>query len=256
MGINFYKYQGTGNDFVMIDNRSKIIPHKTKLISQLCDRHFGIGADGMILIENHDDLDFEMIYFNADGSQSLCGNGSRCAMSFANFLGIVGDKAQFQTIDGVLKADIDGDQIQVKMKDQGTPENHDSFCFLNNGSPHHMEFVRSVKDVNVFDKGRKVRYSEQYTPDGTNVNFIEILSNNSIFVRTYERGVENETLSCGTGVVASALAASSKGLVSPISIKTKGGNLQVRFEKTKESTFENIWLIGPARQVYQGIIQI
>jgi len=255
--LEFHKYQSTGNDFVIIDNRSKVFPHNITLISRLCDRHIGIGADGLILIENHPGLDFEMIYFNANGSQSLCGNGSLCAMHFAHLLGVGGLNAQFKTIGGVLKATVDGDQVQVKIKDQGIPETHDSFYFLNNGSPHHLSFVEQIKEVDVFERGREIRYSTPYSPDGTNVNFVEILGDNSLFVRTYERGVENETLSCGTGVVAAALAASAaKGITSPVTIETKGGNLQVKFEKTKNSGFENIWLIGLVQEVFHGEIQI
>jgi len=254
--LTFYKYHGTGNDFVMIDNRSKSFVPTQSLISSLCDRRFGIGADGLILIENHIDVDFEMIYLNADGSESLCANGCRCAVHFAGFLGMIGNETCFQTISGELKAMIDDKQIRLKMKDEVLPEDHSDFHFLNNGSPHHMEFIEDIEHVNVFERGRKIRYSEQYAPNGANVNFIEIQGKSSLFVRTYERGVENETLSCGTGVIASALAASTKGLVSPISIKTKGGILQVNFEKTNDGQFSNIWLIGPATQVYQGKISI
>ncbi|MEO9805607.1 MAG: diaminopimelate epimerase [Reichenbachiella sp.] len=256
MSIPFYKYQGTGNDFVMIDNRQGIYPHNETLVAKLCDRKFGIGADGLILIENHDNLDFEMIYFNADGSQSLCGNGSRCAVSFANFLGIIETQTHFLTIDGEYEANLRDNLVYLHMRDQKHPTKYDSHYFLNNGSPHHIIFVSDVEVENVFSQGAKIRYSEPYKPDGTNVNFVEIKEGNTIFVRTYERGVEDETLSCGTGITASALAAADKGLKSPIAVEAKGGELEVRFDKKNNNSFENIWLIGPAQQVFTGRFDI
>lgn len=256
MNITFYKYQGTGNDFVMIDNREGIFPHDTKLIAKMCDRKFGIGADGLILIENHDALDFEMVYFNADGSQSLCGNGSRCAVSFASHLGIIKDKTHFLTIDGEYEAEIKQGLVFLHMRDQHQPENFNSHYFLNNGSPHHIEFVTDADKQDVFAQGAAVRYSDTYQPGGTNVNFVEVKPENTIYVRTYERGVEDETLSCGTGITASALAAVDKGLQSPIAIETKGGKLEVRFEQNEDNSFSGIWLIGPAVQVFVGQFDI
>lgn len=256
MNITFYKYQGTGNDFVMIDNRQGLFPHDTSLVAKMCDRKFGIGADGLILIENHETLDFEMIYFNADGSQSLCGNGSRCAVAFANFLGVINSHTNFLTIDGAYEADIKEDIVHLHMRDQNCPEQFDSHYFLNNGSPHHIEFVEEANKQNVYAQGAEIRYSDTYKPDGTNVNFVELRAENTIYVRTYERGVENETLSCGTGITASALAAADKGLKSPISIEAKGGKLEVRFEQNDDNSFSNIWLIGPAKQVFVGQFDI
>ncbi|MDW3212107.1 MAG: diaminopimelate epimerase [Reichenbachiella sp.] len=256
MNITFYKYQGTGNDFVMIDNREGIFTHDTSLVAKMCDRKFGIGADGLILIENHESLDFEMVYFNADGSQSLCGNGSRCAVAFANFLGVIGNHTKFLTIDGEYEADIKEGIVHLHMRDQNCPEKFNSHYFLNNGSPHHIEFVKDANKQNVYAQGAEVRYSDTYKPDGTNVNFVELKAENTIFVRTYERGVEDETLSCGTGITASALAAADKGLKSPIAIEAKGGKLEVRFEQKNDTSFTNIWLIGPAEQVFVGQFDI
>ncbi|MEP2025195.1 MAG: diaminopimelate epimerase [Reichenbachiella sp.] len=256
MKIPFYKYQGTGNDFVMIDNRDGIFPHDTSLVAKMCDRKFGIGADGLILIENHNTLDFEMVYFNADGSQSLCGNGSRCAVSFANFLKIIENDTKFLTIDGEYEAHLKDGLVHLHMRDQQTPEKFDAHYFLNNGSPHHIAFVEKVDEQDVYNQGAAIRYADSYKPSGTNVNFVETKENNTIFVRTYERGVENETLSCGTGITASALAAADKGLNSPIAIEAKGGKLEVRFEQQNDKSFTNIWLIGPAEQVFIGQFDI
>lgn len=256
MKVNFYKYQGTGNDFIMIDNRSGYFPHDRDLVVKLCSRRLGIGADGLILIQNLEDSDFEMVYFNADGSQSLCGNGSRCAVRFAQFLGIIKKKASFQTIDGRYKAFVEGELIHLNMKNQDAPKRHEDHYFLNNGSPHHIIFLDRVAEAPVVKQGRTIRNSTQYKPEGTNVNFVEIKNQYEVFVRTYERGVEDETLSCGTGIAASCLAASDKGLMSPIKVEAPGGKLEVRFEKSQNGSFENIWLIGPAKQVFEGSVEV
>lgn len=257
MIINFYKYQGTGNDFVMIDNRKGLFPDENKYVQQLCDRRFGIGADGLILIQNHPALDFEMVYFNADGSKSLCGNGSRCAVNFARQLNIIDNHTNFLTIDGEYHATIDGDNIvHLNMRDiEGLTTKSDAF-FLDNGSPHHIIFTTNNTETNVYNEGKTIRESDEYKPDGTNVNFVEIVDENSIDVRTFERGVEDETLSCGTGVTAASLAAAEKGVKSPIQIKTKGGNLSVKFEKESDGRFTNIWLSGPAEFVFEGDVEI
>lgn len=253
MQVNFHKYQGTGNDFVMIDNRDKSFPHDVEIIAKICNRRTGVGADGLILIENHDSLDFEMVYFNADGSQSLCGNGSRCAVNYARFLNIIGDSTNFLTIDGEYHAEIKDSIVHLKMKDQKQPEQFEDHYFLNNGSPHHIIFVEDALQAPVVKQGAKVRYSDQYAPGGTNVNFVEVIDQHKVFVRTYERGVEDETLSCGTGITASCLASADKGLMSPIDVQAKGGNLQVKFER-ENGGFTNIWLIGPAVQVFEGTV--
>ena len=257
MTISFFKYQGTGNDFVMIDNRESTFPEDIKYVQQLCDRKFGIGADGLILIQKHSVLDFEMVYFNADGSKSLCGNGSRCAVNFARQLNIIDDQSNFLTFDGEYHATIDRDNIvHLHMRDiEGLTRKSDAF-FLDNGSPHHIIFTSNNSETDVYNDGKAIRESDEYKPGGTNVNFVEIVNEHSIDVRTFERGVEDETLSCGTGVTASSLAASEKGVKSPIHIKTKGGNLSVKFNKESGGRFTNIWLSGPAKLVFEGNVEI
>lgn len=255
MTIEFHKYQGTGNDFVMIDDRSGFFPMEDKkLISFLCDRKMGVGADGVILIQNHPDLDFRMVYFNPDGSQSLCGNGSRCAIAFAKTLGVIGDQTTFETTDGVHDAFIEGEIVHFHLHDVSRTKKHETGYFINTGSPHHVELVQDVNTTDILQIGSKIRYSEQYAPAGTNVNFLEQAADH-IKVRTYERGVENETLSCGTGVTACALAASDLNYTSPVSVQTLGGKLTVSFEKNTTG-FTNIYLAGPAKKVYEGTISV
>ena len=208
MKQTFYKYQGTGNDFVMIDNRQQTFDkNNTNLVSLLCDRRFGIGADGLILLENHDTHDFKMVYYNADGNQSsMCGNGGRCLVAFAKQLGIISNKAVFEAIDGLHHATIEGDIVKLQMQNVDAVENHKSHIFLDTGSPHHVQFEASIDDFDIKTKGAKIRYGAPYNEAGSNVNFVKKQSDTSFKVRTYERGVENETLSCGTGVTAVALA--------------------------------------------------
>jgi diaminopimelate epimerase len=255
MELHFYKYQGTGNDFVMVDDRQKLIDSTDlALISRLCDRRFGIGADGLILIRNHPDYDFEMIYYNADGSRSMCGNGARCAVAFADFLKIISDKTHFLAIDGPHEAVIKSGLVHLKMADAGKVQNSGADRFLNTGSPHHIRFVENASTYPVFEEGKRIRYGEAYSPAGTNVNFVEKITEDQIFVRTYERGVEDETLSCGTGVTAAALAFAGDQPRGDIKINTLGGRLSVRFQSNSDGTFREIWLIGPAEQVYHGKI--
>ncbi len=257
MELLFYKYQGTGNDFVMIDDREKLIAiTDLALISRLCDRRFGIGADGLILIRNHPDYDFEMIYFNADGSQSMCGNGARCAVAFADSLEIISGKTHFLAIDGPHEAAIESGLVHLKMADSGKVQNSGADHFLNTGSPHHIRFVENATTYPVFEEGKRIRYDESYSPSGTNVNFVEKISEDQIFVRTYERGVEDETLSCGTGVTAAALAFGGNQPAGDIKINTLGGKLSVKFQSNPDGSFKEIWLIGPAEQVYQGKINL
>jgi diaminopimelate epimerase len=256
MILPFYKYQGTGNDFIIIDNRKLPIKKLEKeTIEKWCDRRFGIGSDGVILIQEKEGKNFEMIYYNSDGSQSLCGNGSRCAVAFAKELGIVDDKISFEAYDGVHDALLKRDSISIKMNDVKNIEINNDFYFVNTGSPHYVKFVTDIKNYDVYEEGKKIRYSERFKEKGTNVNFIE-WKENYLFVRTYERGVENETLSCGTGVTASALVAASKGLAGDghCDIKTKGGYLKVLFSKKKDDSFTDIWLEGPAEFVFKGTI--
>lgn len=255
MRISFQKYHGTGNDFILIDDRQERFPADIPLIQKLCHRHFGIGADGLILIRNHASLDFEMIYYNADGSQSMCGNGSRCAVHFAYKLGLAGGKTKFLSTDGPHFATIENGIVAVQLHDvKSVVEKPDAF-FINTGSPHHIQFVKELANYAVVDEGRKIRFSSAYAPSGTNVNFVELLDNNAIFVRTYERGVENETLSCGTGVTACSIAAYHRGYRSPVKVKTPGGELEVSF-KAVDGIFQDVYLRGPACSVFEGQLAV
>lgn len=256
--IEFYKYQGTGNDFVMIDNRSQRLDRRDKSIAQkLCDRKFGIGSDGLILIQNHDKYDFEMIFFNPDGSQSMCGNGSRCAVKFAQFLGIIGNQTTFLSTDGVHEAFIEEDVVRLSMQDVPNSEinTFPEHFTINTGSPHYVIFASNIKQKDVKEEGASIRYKEEFTKDGINVNFVEKQSESKILVRTYERGVENETLSCGTGVTACAIAHVLHGGASPVQIETLGGQLNVEFELENDSATK-VWLTGPAKNVFKGEIEL
>jgi len=258
MRINFYKYQGTGNDFVIIDNRNNCFDkNNLDLIQKLCNRKFGIGADGLILIENIVGYDFNMIYYNADGTQSFCGNGSRCAVAFAKKLGIITSEVLFLSNDGEHQAKIDiNDEVSLKMHDVLEIEKGENYYFINTGSPHYITEVNQLNDFDVFKEGKKIRNNERFKAKGTNVNFVKYKTD-SIDIRTYERGVENETLSCGTGVSATALSWADKFGVKNglIQINTKGGELKVRFNRD-ENGFNGIWLIGPATFVFKGEIEI
>ncbi|MBS1682357.1 MAG: diaminopimelate epimerase [Bacteroidetes bacterium] len=257
MIIPFQKYQATGNDFVIVDNRNKIVTFSESDVQKICDRKFGIGADGLMLIETHPTHDFNLIYFNADGSASLCGNGSRAALKMASSLGIVNGKATFQAYDGVHEAELlSNDTVRLRMNDVTDTKKNDGNYFINTGSPHVICFAKDVKNFPVVEEGRKIRYSEKFKPAGTNVNFIELLDDRSIFVRTYERGVENETLSCGTGVTAAALASSFHHYQSPVQVKTLGGELSVEFKLSHDGSFTDIYLIGPAKMVFQGTLEL
>jgi diaminopimelate epimerase len=257
MKQTFYKYQGTGNDFVMIDNRQQCFSkNDTKRIKYLCDRRFGIGADGLILLEHHDDLDFKMVYFNADGNESsMCGNGGRCLVAFAKHLGVIKNKAVFEAIDGIHHATIENDTVKLQMLDVDSVEKHQNHTFLNTGSPHHVQFEDSIVDFDIKTKGAKIRYGAPYNEVGSNVNFVKKLSDSSFRVRTYERGVEDETLSCGTGVTAVAIAMNAIGETNKtlIDLEVEGGKLQVSFD-VENGVYKNVWLIGPAKFVFKGDI--
>ncbi|MFI1772179.1 diaminopimelate epimerase [Thalassobellus citreus] len=257
MQQTFYKYQGTGNDFVMIDNRQQTFNKKdTKHIAFLCDRRFGIGADGLILLENHPDLDFKMVYYNADGNEStMCGNGGRCLVAFAKQLGVIKDKAVFEAIDGLHHATIENDIVQLQMLDVDIVQKHENHVFLNTGSPHHVQFEENIANFDIKTKGASIRYGEPYNEGGTNVNFVNKISDTEFRVRTYERGVEDETLSCGTGVTAVAIAMHTLNQTNKncITLKVEGGELKVSFD-TENGSYKNVWLIGPANFVYQGTI--
>ncbi|WP_460538229.1 diaminopimelate epimerase [Echinicola sediminis] len=257
MEISFYKYQGTGNDFVMIDDRQEQFDEQNlELVSRLCDRKFGIGGDGLILIRNKEGYDFEMVYFNSDGSQSMCGNGARCAVAFSKFLGIVDEQTKFLAIDGPHEARINGPLIELGMSNVNSISVAGEDYFVNTGSPHHVRFVENVETYPVVETGATIRYSKPYEPAGTNVNFISPLEEDKIHVRTYERGVENETLSCGTGVTACALVYGHQNQLNHIKIKVPGGELAVKFAAASDGTFKNIQLIGPAEQVFKGTVSL
>lgn len=254
MILEFHKYQATGNDFVILDNRDGKLKLGVEEISKLCDRRFGVGADGLILIEHQDEKEFGVVYFNPDGTQSLCGNGCRAAIRFAESLQLAKGNTAFAAYDGDHQAKILGESIRLNMSDVQFGREVGNGIFLDTGSPHFVLFVDDVDSVDVIGIGRKWRYSEHFS-EGANVNFVQLMDDHLIKVRTYERGVENETLSCGTGVTASALACDIKGLASPIAIETKGGNLKVGFTVGNEK-YENVWLEGPAEHVFSGTITI
>lgn len=260
MKITFYKYQGTGNDFVILDNRNdEFSSLSTKQIHRLCDRRFGVGGDGLMLLNNKAGYDFEMLYFNADGhAGSMCGNGGRCITRFVFNMGLHKYTYMFLATDGVHESEIDKNNlIRLKMNDVSEIDEHASYVLLNTGSPHLIKFANDVVNVDVVDTGREIRYSKKFAEDGVNVNFVESTGHDSIYVRTYERGVEDETLSCGTGVTAAALVSAHNPLgFNRVDVVTPGGKLSVEFNKISDTQFDNIWLCGPAEFVYSGEIEI
>lgn len=261
MKIAFEKYHGTGNDFIIIDIRNHAIPPTSDIIAHLCDRRYGIGADGLIMLDDSESQDFDMRYFNADGNEStLCGNGGRCITAFARNLGIIKTKASFSAADGIHNADIlsvDGKEclVSLAMADvEATNWDGDSI-FLDTGSPQLVNMCSGLSTLDVYNKGQKLRYDPLYGPSGTNVNFIEDL-NGKLSIRTYERGVEDETLSCGTGVTAAAIGWAIKNdLPSPVQLHARGGILKVSF-KREGKLFTNIRLEGPATFVFSGQIEL
>ncbi|MBL0356900.1 MAG: diaminopimelate epimerase [Chitinophagaceae bacterium] len=260
MKIAFCKYQGTGNDFIIIDNfNGEAISLTTKQIRKLCDRHFGIGADGLMLLNKKEGYDFEMKYYNADGNESsMCGNGGRCLVKFAHQSGIHKSIYRFWAIDGAHEAEIDdGEIVSLKMKDVDKVYYYTNYTILNTGSPHFVKFAPNVEDIDVVESGKGIRYSDSFVTEGINVNFVENLGEDQIFVRTYERGVEDETLSCGTGVTAAALlsAHNEKGF-NTVDVKTPGGNLSVEYNKVDDEHFVDIWLCGPAIFVFKGEVEV
>ena len=260
MEISFFKYQGTGNDFVILDNRNRRYDSlSSSQIHLLCDRRFGIGADGLMLLNASDDFDFEMKYYNADGKEgSMCGNGGRCLVRFASHQGIIRTSYHFIATDGPHLAEISeqGD-IRLKMQDVTEIREYHGDEVLNTGSPHYVKTVQDLDSYDVFHKGREIRYSSAFSPGGLNVNFVEPKSDGEISVRTYERGVEDETLSCGTGVTACAIANfhNEQGF-NMVSVITRGGRLSVEFERSNDGRFTNVWLCGPAEKVFEGTIHL
>lgn len=260
MKFNFYKYQGTGNDFVILDNRTQEFPkNDTKLIEKICDRRFGIGADGLMLLENETGFDFKMVYFNADGNQStMCGNGGRCLVAFAKQLNIIEKETHFIAIDGPHFATIDlQNNVALQMIDVLDIKDFNTYSFLNTGSPHHVEVVQNIDQYPVKEQGAKIRYSDLYGKLGSNINFVEKVDENIFRLRTYERGVEDETLSCGTGATAAAIAMFNKKMATKTTVKllVQGGELEVTFTKDTFS-YKNVFLKGPAKFVFQGILDI
>lgn len=275
--MKFWKYQGAGNDFVMLDQRETqwISREDTTLIGHLCDRRFGIGADGLILLQKHPEFDFEMVYFNADGKEStMCGNGGRCIVAFAWHLGIMDRSCRFMAIDGIHEAQVSGISenasagrtqagiaVNLKMSDVQQVEKAGDAYILNTGSPHYVRFVKNLENLDMVTEGRAVRYSDRWKKDGINVNLVADAATNSKYpIRTYERGVEDETYACGTGATAAAIATflSEGGKVGDfaIDLQTKGGELVVNCHANGDGTFSNIWLWGPAVRVFEGEIQL
>lgn len=257
--MKFYKYQGTGNDFILIDNRTNFFDKENvSYIRNLCDRRFGIGADGLILLENDDQTDFKMIYYNADGNiSSMCGNGGRCIVAFAKNLNVFsGNDTHFMAPDGIHYATINPDKtISLKMNDISEIKIEKDFVFLNSGSPHHIMFVNNITDIDVKKQGASIRYSTLYLEKGgTNVNFVEQIDENCFKIRTYERGVEDETLSCGTGATAVAVAMyhTQKTGSESVKILVEGGELYINFEK--KDFYQKIYLTGKATAVFEGEI--
>ena len=256
MKINFTKYEGNGNDFIIIDDRKEEFSEDNVLmISKLCDRKFGIGADGLILLRKHKAYDFQMIYFNSDGNESsMCGNGGRCLVSYALQLDIDLKTNSFLAIDGVHKFKVVDNEIYLKMNDVKDIVVKNGYNFLDTGSPHVVQIVENVDEINVYEQGKKIRKQFQEM-NGVNVNFVSF-NNDIIKCRTFERGVENETLSCGTGVVAVALYIFKKKKISDnkIIVSTKGGSLSVSF-KNDGNSFREIWLKGDINKIFDGLIE-
>lgn len=258
MKLHFNKFQGTGNDFVMIDGREDGVELSSEQIKKLCDRKFGIGADGLIIIRNLEGYDFEMKYYNANGHEgSMCGNGGRCAVQYAKKIGILKKEYHFMAVDGEHLASIDliNGWVNLKMKDVDKIHQINGDFVLDTGSPHYVKHISNdLKDYDVYKNGYDIRHSEKF-PEGINVNFVEQIDDSTIFVRTFERGVEDETLSCGTGATASALVfAHNERSFNRVDVETPGGSLAVDFVKKDEDVFSDIWLCGPATFVYEGSV--
>jgi len=256
--MTFYKYHGTGNDFILFDNRDGKLSFSTGQVAFMCNRHLGIGADGLMTLELADGYDFKMVYYNSDGKESsMCGNGGRCITAFAKSLGIIDNAARFIAIDGAHTATIAvNGMISLQMKDVKDMDVQDGFTILNTGSPHYVAWVNDVKYTDVFHEGKRIRNLPQFQPDGINVNFVQ-LHEGKLKVRTYERGVEDETLSCGTGVTAAAIASTTTNTGTfDVAIETPGGNLGVSFVKDTATSATNVVLSGPAAFVFKGEIEI
>jgi diaminopimelate epimerase len=260
MQFTFYKYQGTGNDFVMIDNRDTTFPKdNVKVIEKICDRRFGIGADGLILLENDPETNFKMVYYNADGNESsMCGNGGRCLVAFAKKMGVIENEATFIAVDGLHHATIDSMNIvSLQMKEVDQVQINPNYIFLNTGSPHHVQLTEHLEAIDIKKEGAAIRYGDLYGKAGSNVNFVKPISQNEFSIRTYERGVEDETLSCGTGATAVAIAmnAIGKSAENKITINVEGGQLEITFQK-ENGIYKDVFLKGPATFVFEGVYEL
>lgn len=260
MELEFYKYQGTGNDFVMIDNRSNTFPKEnTQLVAHLCDRRFGIGADGLILLDTDATTDFRMVYYNSDGNlSSMCGNGGRCLVAFAKKLNVIQNETTFIATDGLHHATVGADGIvSLQMIDVAEIKNTQDYSFLNTGSPHHVQIVEDLQHFNVKENGAAIRYGNLYGQAGSNINFVKKIDETTFSLRTYERGVEDETLACGTGATAVAIAMNATGQTNSneINLNVEGGKLAVSFD-IEDGKYTNVFLKGPAEFVFKGTIQI
>jgi diaminopimelate epimerase len=260
MQLDFFKYQGTGNDFVILDNRDgRFNDLSTSQVHFICDRRFGIGGDGLMLLNEKPGYDFEMKYYNADGRESsMCGNGGRCLVKFAYHKGIVRTTYRFTAVDGPHDAEIDEHGIvRLRMQDVKEVKHVNGDLVLNTGSPHYIKTVSDLMHYDVVSKGREIRYSHAFEPGGINVNFVENLTDDEILVRTYERGVEDETLSCGTGVTACAIVNYHNEFgFNEVVVSTRGGKLSVEFDRNSDGSFSNVWLCGPAEKVFNGTVTL
>jgi diaminopimelate epimerase len=255
--INFTKYQGTGNDFILVNNFDGSLKLSTEQIKALCNRKFGIGSDGLILIEPSDKAQFYVNFYNPDGSVSFCGNGSRCAVHFAHAENICGAVANFDAVDGIHAGSVSVNDVEISMRDVREIEERENGLYLQTGSPHLIVLVDDVEKVDLLPMARNIRYSAKYKEQGINVNVVHQISDDQIHMRTYERGVEDETLSCGTGVTAAALSiALENDHLHEVHVNTRGGKLSVRFDHTGEGGFEGIWLKGPVASVFTGEVEI
>ncbi len=263
--IEFFKMSGSGNDFIIIDNRNRVVDENglSNFIAKVCRRKMSVGADGMILIENTHNADFKWRFFNSDGSVAeMCGNGARCVARFAYLNDIAGSKMSFETLAGIVKAEVIGERVKVKMTDpldlktDNTIELRNgliSISSVNTGVPHVVIVKDGIDDVDIVEIGREIRYHGRFSPAGTNVNFVSRIKDNTITIRTYERGVEDETLACGTGAAASAIVMAHKmKMDSPISVLTRSGGYLNIFFREKEGQYYDIYLEGDARIIYRG----